>query len=130
MPIRVARLPPRAWPDLTPDPGNLRAWLDLTQAQMATALGVTVNTWARWERGESRPRGLHQRAALADLPRLARRQRPRPALLRSSRRKSQPSRRPGYSTGAALMKYAGTWVGDDLERCLELAHATRSEAEF
>ena len=26
--------------------------LDLTQAQMATAFGVTVNTWARWERGE------------------------------------------------------------------------------
>jgi len=52
MPIRVGRVPPRASPDLTPDPGNLRAWLGLTQAQMASALGVTVNTWARWERGE------------------------------------------------------------------------------
>jgi transcriptional regulator with XRE-family HTH domain len=26
--------------------------LDLTQAQLATAFGVTVNTWACWERGE------------------------------------------------------------------------------
>jgi transcriptional regulator with XRE-family HTH domain len=42
----------RVWPDLMPDPGNLRAWLDLSQAEMAAALGVSVNTWARWERGE------------------------------------------------------------------------------
>ena len=52
MPIRNGSSPPPAWPDLYPQPGNLRAMLDLTQAQMATALGVTVNTWARWERGE------------------------------------------------------------------------------
>ncbi len=109
---------------------RLRQRLRLTQRVAAALVRVSANTWARWERGESRPRGLHQRAALADLPRLARRQRPQPALVRSSRRKSQRSRRPGYSTGAALMKYAGTWVGDDLERCLELAHVTRSEAEF
>ena len=52
MPTRIRRLRPRAWPDLYPDPGRLRAVLNLTQAEMATALGVTVNTWARWERGE------------------------------------------------------------------------------
>jgi hypothetical protein len=52
MPAKVGRVPPRAWPDLAPDPGSLRASLDLTQAQMAAALGVTVNTWARCERRE------------------------------------------------------------------------------
>ena len=52
MPTKLRRVPPRAWWDLSPNPGVLRAMLDLTQAQMATAFGVTVNTWARWERGE------------------------------------------------------------------------------
>src|ERR1700737_4618574 len=52
MPVTIGSSPPAAWPDLYPQPGTLRAMLDLTQAQMATALGVTVNTWARWERGE------------------------------------------------------------------------------
>jgi transcriptional regulator with XRE-family HTH domain len=33
-------------------PGLPRSQLDLTQAEMAAALGVTANTWARWERGE------------------------------------------------------------------------------
>lgn len=38
-------------PEDPPDPGTLRAFLGLTQAEMATAFGVTANTWARWERG-------------------------------------------------------------------------------
>jgi transcriptional regulator with XRE-family HTH domain len=52
MPSTIRRVPPRACQDLSPNPGLLRAMLDLTQAEMATAFGVTVNTWARWERGE------------------------------------------------------------------------------
>jgi Helix-turn-helix domain len=41
-----------AWFNVAPHAGSLRAILGLTQAEMAEALGVTVNTWARWERGE------------------------------------------------------------------------------
>ena len=51
MPSRAAAVH-RRWPDLRPNPSLLRAWLDLSQAEMAAALGVSVNTWARWERGE------------------------------------------------------------------------------
>ena len=34
-----------------PDPSLIRASLGLTQTAMAAAVGVTPNTWARWERG-------------------------------------------------------------------------------
>jgi transcriptional regulator with XRE-family HTH domain len=42
----------RVWPDLVVYPSTLRIHLGLTQAEMAAALGVRANTWARWERGE------------------------------------------------------------------------------
>jgi hypothetical protein len=34
------------------------------------------------------------------------------------------------STGQDLLKFAGTWHGDDLEECLAFLHATRSKAKF
>lgn len=34
------------------------------------------------------------------------------------------------STAAALLKFVGTWVGDDLEERLAEVYATRSEAEL
>ena len=34
------------------------------------------------------------------------------------------------STAASLLKYAGTWEGDDLEECLEIVRNTRSPVEF
>ncbi|MBD2384022.1 hypothetical protein [Cylindrospermum sp. FACHB-282] len=29
-----------------------------------------------------------------------------------------------------LLKFAGTWQGDDFEKCLQLVYYTRTEAEF
>ena len=37
---------------------------------------------------------------------------------------------PRRSSARSLLKYAGTWIGDDLEQCLEYIYATRAEAEF
>jgi hypothetical protein len=34
------------------------------------------------------------------------------------------------STGASLLKYAGTWVGDDLEECLQAVYDARLPAKF
>lgn len=34
------------------------------------------------------------------------------------------------STAQSLLKYAGTWVGDDFDESLEEVYATRSKTEF
>ena len=36
-----------------------------------------------------------------------------------------PERDKNFSTAASLLKYAGTWQGDDLEECLRLVYETR-----
>jgi hypothetical protein len=35
-----------------------------------------------------------------------------------------------FSTANSLVKYAGTWVGDDLGELLHEVHATRSPAKY
>ncbi|MEQ8971105.1 MAG: hypothetical protein RIE73_12000 [Coleofasciculus sp. C1-SOL-03] len=52
----------------------------------------------------------------------------------------QPTRRPDDatnqsivwrgSTAGDLLQYVGTWVGDDLDECLEAVYDNRTEAEF
>ena len=44
------------------------------------------------------------------------------------RRSQPPVFRPG--SGESILRSAGTWVGDDLQECLELVYATRSKAKF
>jgi hypothetical protein len=39
-----------------------------------------------------------------------------------------PAERP--STAGSLLKYAGTWVGDDLEECLKAVYANRTKSRF
>jgi hypothetical protein len=34
------------------------------------------------------------------------------------------------STAASLLKYAGTWVGDDLEACLKDVYDNRTKSRF
>ena len=34
------------------------------------------------------------------------------------------------SSASSLLKYAGTWRGDDLEQCLEESYLVRGEAKF
>jgi transcriptional regulator with XRE-family HTH domain len=107
-----------------------RKTLKLTQRAAAALVHVSPNTWARWERGESRPRGLHQRKAIASLPLLATSaERPNPSKLNSARVVSGVPSKP-WSTGATWLKFAGTWAGNDAEKLLKEVYALRSEAEF
>lgn len=41
-----------------------------------------------------------------------------------------PDREESVSTGADLLRFAGTWQGDDFEACLQEVYAQRSIAEF
>ena len=155
---------------------RLRTTLRLTQRAAAALVHVSPNTWARWERGESKPRGLLHRQLIAELPLAARGRRsnrrpvrshpslpptlaakprltgaslqkflgtldksglsgPRPKYQRNPAKApsklADPNRAEKFrSTGATWLKFAGTWVGDDAERCLELVHATRGLAKF
>lgn len=34
-----------------------------------------------------------------------------------------------HSTASSLLKYAGTWEGDDLQECLEMVYDTRGQIE-
>ena len=46
------------------------------------------------------------------------------------RRARKAETAPGFSTAGSLLKYAGTCVGNDLKRCLQELHATRSRLEI
>ena len=104
---------------------QLRLRLQLTQAAAAALVRVSPNTWARWERGEAKPRGASQQEAISRLP-LAARRYPRSQAPSGG----QASQLPSLSSARSLLKYAGTWVGDDLEERLREAYAWRGQAEF
>ncbi|MBD1893125.1 hypothetical protein [Coleofasciculus sp. FACHB-129] len=37
---------------------------------------------------------------------------------------------PSNSTAESLLRYAGTWEGDDLEECLQMVYDSRAPLEF
>ena len=43
---------------------------------------------------------------------------------------ASPSPAQNHSTAESLLKYAGTWEGDDLEECLKLVYDTRGRIEL
>jgi hypothetical protein len=43
---------------------------------------------------------------------------------------NSPSQDPEFSTARSLLKYAGTWVGDDFEECLQAVYDARGKAQF
>jgi hypothetical protein len=101
---------------------QLRLRLKLTQAAAAALVRVSPNTWARWERGEAKPRGALQQEGITNL---ANHNYPSHSWpVRES------ARRPQHSTARSLLKFAGTWVGDDLEKRLGEVHAWRGRAAF
>jgi len=101
---------------------HLRLRLRLTQVAAAALVRVSPNTWARWERGEAKPRGALQKEGIINL---ARRDHP----TRDASGMSWNTR-PQDSTARSLLRFAGTWVGDDLEERLSEVYAWRGRARF
>ena len=101
---------------------QLRLRLKLTQAAAAALVRVSPNTWARWERGETKPRGALQREGITNL---ANQDHPFHEPLGQ-----QLAQRTAASTARSLLKFAGTWVGDDLEERLQEVYAWRGRAAF
>jgi transcriptional regulator with XRE-family HTH domain len=100
---------------------QLRLRLKLTQAAAAALLRVSPNTWARWERGEAKPRGALQQEGITRLPLLAKHSDPSQLPL---------GQHPQHSTARSLLRFAGIWVGDDLEQRLNEVYAWRGRATF
>ena len=101
---------------------QLRLRHKLTQAAAAALVRVSPNTWARWERGEAKPRGALQREGISNLA-SHNSATQGPAVRDLGRRTNQ-------STARSLLKFAGTWVGDDLEKRLREVYAWRGRAAF
>jgi hypothetical protein len=47
-----------------------------------------------------------------------------------SKPEAEPRPETGFSTARSLLKYAGTWLGDDLEDSLQAVYDNRSQARF
>lgn len=43
---------------------------------------------------------------------------------------NSPEKDGEFSTARSLLKYAGTWVGDDFEECLQAVYDARGKAQF
>lgn len=86
---------------------------------MATPLLELEGTWE--EIAARAPEFAGQRVRLIVLPEPAK-----------STQEKPPSFRPakGPSTARSLLKYAGTWEGDDLEECLRAVYENRTKAKF
>jgi hypothetical protein len=54
----------------------------------------------------------------------------KPPTLRSRFALPLPKLRPKHSTAGSLLKFAGTWVGDDLDKRLAEVYAWRARASF
>jgi len=105
---------------------HVGTWVGDDAQELLRELRPGLNTW-KGKKGEARktkkagPGGKRPR---------------RPGAAVSASKGEQPRRAPkaepapGFSTARSLLRYAGTWVGNDLKRCLQELHASRSRLEI